>query len=81
MAKLNRRFDSSHRLYEIKHCYGLIQFEGKWNLKARVNSTSLVESLSTSHKGMYEDFVVITSVMELDPQNEPVPGQFNMPGL
>ena len=66
VAQLNRHFNLSLGMYEIKYCYNLTQSEGKWKLKARVNSPYLVEGLSTSYKGMYDNIAVINSVVELD---------------
>lgn len=67
VAELNRWFNLSLGLDEIKYFYGFNQFEGKWNLKARMKSPYLVEGLSISHKGMYDDIIVIHRNVELKP--------------
>lgn len=59
VAKLNRRFNMSLGLYEIMYFYFLNCSRGKWNLKARVNSPSLIEGLPSSHKSMYDDIILI----------------------
>lgn len=78
-SKLNRRFVLHLVLNEIKYCYSLGIFEDKWNLRVRPHSPSLVEGLTFSHKGYYNDVIIITGV--LDPTNKPMPKQFGTPGV
>ena len=81
-AELNKRFHLNLGLRELKYCYYLaIHEDGKWNLRARPRSPSLIEGLSTSHKGYYKDVITITDVVEPDPVNNPVPKQFGTPGV
>lgn len=52
---------------EIRYCYSLNRSKEKWYLKARTNSSSLVEVLASSHNGIYKDIIVITDNKEFDP--------------
>lgn len=81
VAELNRCFGLSLGCDEIKFCFSLNRNEVKWNLKARMNSSSFVEDFASFHKGMYIEIIEITGAMEPDPINNPVPKQFSYPGV
>lgn len=80
-AELNRGFGLSSKLNEIKYCYSLGIFEDKWNLRARPHFPSFIKGLGYSHKGYYNDVIVITGVVEPDLVNKPVLKQFGTLGV
>lgn len=82
VAELNRRFDLHLDFDDLRYCYGLIQGkdDGKWAVRARTRSPSLVEALGDSHKYSYDDIVIIKGNVEPNPKNYPVPRQFGSPG-
>lgn len=81
MAKLHRHFSLSFGMDEIKYWYGLNHSKGKWNLNTRLSSLSIVEGLTSSHKGVYNDINEITGAVEPDPTNNPILKQFGCPGV
>lgn len=56
IAKLNRRLSLNLDFHDIRYCYSLWASKKykKWNLKARVQTPSLIEALPDSHKYMYK---------------------------
>ena len=81
-VKLNKRFNLHLGLRKLKYCYCLtIHEDDKWNLRAMPHSPSLIDGLSTFHKGYYKDVITITGVVEPDPVNNPVPKQFGSPDV
>lgn len=85
IAKLNRCYGLNLEFHNIRYCYnlGASKKDKKWNLKARVQSPSLVEALPDSHKYMYNDIIIILTKgnVEPGPVNKPVPRQFGASGL
>ena len=79
-AEINRHFNLNPGLKKIKYCYSVGVLDEKWNLGARPNSPSIIESLASSHKGYYNDIVIIMGNVEPDPQNKSVPKQLGSPG-
>lgn len=79
-TEINRHFNLNLGINEIKYCYSIGLTDEKWNLKARPHSPSIVEGLSSSYKGYYNDIVGIMGDVEPDPKNKLVPKQFDYPG-
>ena len=69
-AELNKRFNLSLGLKELKYCHFLGIFDEKWNLRAMPHSPSLVKGLASSYKGYYKDVITITGAVEPDPMNK-----------
>lgn len=81
VAGLNRRFDLTLGLKEIKYCYNFSLVDDKWNLRAKATSPSIIKGLASSHKGMHNKIVIITGNVDPDPVNKRVPRQFSFPSL
>ena len=58
---MNRRFGLHLDFDDIRYCYSLTQGkeDGRWAVRARVKSPSLVEALGDNHKYSYDDIVII----------------------
>ena len=82
VAELNMRFNVSLYFDDIRYCCGVSRNkgDGRWAIKVRVNSPSLVEALGDSHKYNYSDVVIIKGNVEPDPANNLVPRHFGAPG-
>lgn len=83
IAELNKCYKLSLDFDVIRYCYSfsLNQDDRRWNLKAKVNSSFLVEAFPDSHKYMYDDIVIIKGDVKPIPKNNLVPKQFGAPGL
>lgn len=79
-AELNRQFNLALGINKIKYYSSFSLVDKKYNLKARPSSPSLIKGLTSFHKGMYSDIVIITGNVEPDPINKLAPKQFGSHG-
>jgi len=66
---LNKIHGTDLGLDELKFCYSLSKGANGYSLSARSIAHSLVYALPNSHKGVFDDVIIMTCDIEPDPIN------------